>query len=524
MATENDIVIELSEPQSAILSSRASVLLNMAGQGAGKSKVIGYSTGQMILEFPRLIGFIGANTHLQLSQSTLARVFETWREVYGLEEYDEKQRPHGVFVVDKRPPSHFRRMHWLRKYEGTISFWNGALIYIGSLENYKAHDGKEFAWAHLDETKDTEEAALKDVILGRLRQYGLWYDKYTSDLHLDINKDSEKPESWVAWNPLHIHTSPALDGVDWLNKMFKLSEYAQDIKAAVMQEERAFFNCRFGNKEVVIYSTHHNAHNLPPNYIANQKENLGDDDKILMLIYGYPFGKSGGEYYTNYRRDLHVKPVPFNPALPVHQGWDFNVVPYMTCIPVQFDEVVKFIDQAGIKYDRPAEGREMIEVTIIKVYTEYCLPDPQNTTEAVCNVFAEDHDPDVTEIYYYGDASGLNRIPGMGSKTNFRMIEDTLYMFMHNGSKKVKAPNVAPLKRRDLLNAIFAGRHPDIEIEIDPECVKLIEDLENVKLGNKGKVKKRKKDDKTGEMVEKHGHPSDALEYIISEVFKDRIK
>src|SRR3954469_3142082 len=152
----HDLIIWLSEPQTAVMAARAANILNMAGQGGGKSAVIGYSSGMFVQEFPILRGFIGANTEIQLSQSTLAAVFKIWEQAYGLTQYDAKNNPTGAYVVDRRPPPHFTRFHKLRKYASTISFWNGALVYIGSLENYTAHDGKEFGWAHLDETKDTK--------------------------------------------------------------------------------------------------------------------------------------------------------------------------------------------------------------------------------------------------------------------------------------------------------------------------------------------------------------------------------
>ncbi len=132
-----DVIVQLSEPQTAVMASRQARILNMAGQGSGKSQVIGYSSGMFISDFPQMLGFIGANTYLQLSQSTLVRVFDTWAKVYGFTEYDAKTNPGGAYIVDKRPPFHFQRFHKLRDYGGTISFYNGCLIFLGSLDNYK---------------------------------------------------------------------------------------------------------------------------------------------------------------------------------------------------------------------------------------------------------------------------------------------------------------------------------------------------------------------------------------------------
>lgn len=514
-----EIEIWLSEPQTAVLESRQQVTLEMSGQGGGKSQSIGYSSGQLISEFPEVLGFIGANTYLQLSQSTLDRVFKTWKIAYGFEEWDAKASPWGAYVVDKKPPAHFTRLHKLRDYSGTISFYNGQLTFIGSLENYKAHEGKEFGWAHLDETKDTKEKALKEVILGRLRQRGLFYHVTTKEIIYNPTLTADKAEAsgLKAWNPLYIHTSPAIDGAEWLLKMFKLDKFEKQIKKACQAREKDFFYKEFENKAVVIYSAYHNRENLAPDYLQNQELNLVEEAAILKLVDGYPFGQAGNAWFHAFRRDRHVGPVEYIPGLPVCLMWDFNSTPYMTCLCAQVETLIRYIDSVGTKYDSDAPDRQPIEVLRIRFYKEYCFGGSRNTTEAICNQFADDHDPAITEVFYYGDASGLHRIPGLGSLTNFKIIEQALKIYMHNESKKVRDPNMAPLKRRDLLNDIFRGKYPQVEIIIDEAMEKTIEDAENVKLGAQGKIKAKAKDE-NGNAYEKWGHTSDALECGVSEI------
>lgn len=517
--SEQEIEIWLSEPQTAVLETRQQLILEMSGQGGGKSQSIGYSSGQLIAEFPEVLGFIGANTYLQLSQSTLDRVFKTWKADKGFEEWDPKARPWGAYVVDKKPPAHFVRLHQLRDYAGTISFYNGQLTFIGSLENYKAHEGKEFGWAHLDETKDTKEKALKEVILGRLRQRGLFYSIDTRELFYfpSLTADEAERRGLKAWNPLYIHTSPAIDGAEWLLKMFKLDKFERQIKKACQAREKDFFHKEFENKAVIIYSAYHNKENLAPDYLQNQELNLGEEGAILKLVDGYPFGQAGNAWFWAFRRDKHIRQVPYLPGVPVSLMWDFNSVPYMTCLCCQIENLVRYIDAVGNKYDEPAPDRSAVEVMRLRFYKEYCFKNPRNTTAAICAQFAQDHDPATTELFYYGDASGLHRIPGLGSLTNYKIIEQELQIFMHNESKQVKDPNMAPLKRRDLMNDIFRGKYPNVEIWIDEEMEKTIEDCENVKLGASGKIKPKIKDE-SGKLYEKWGHTSDALECGVSEI------
>lgn len=190
----------------------------------------------------------------------------------------------------------------------------------------------------------------------------------------------------------------------------------------------------------------------------------------------------------------------------------------MTCVCAQIENLIRYIDPVGNKYDEPAKDRQAIEVMRIRFYKEYCFENPRNTTEAICEQFAADHDPTITEVFYYGDASGLHRIPGLGSLTNYRIIENALQIFLHNESKQVRDPNMAPLKRRDLLNDIMRGKFPNVEIIFDSEMEKTIEDCENVKLGASGKIKPLAEDPSTKKKYEKWGHTSDALECGVSEI------
>lgn len=524
---EEIIEVELSEPQAAVLEARAQVILEMAGQGGGKSENIGYASGMMISEFPEAMGFIGANTYLQLSQSTLDRVFRTWRKCYGYEEYDPKGCPWGAFVVDKRPPTHFISPGKLRDWRGTISFYNGARVFIGSLENYRAHEGKEFAWAHLDETKDTKEAALKEVIQGRLRQFGLWYDE-AKQIHFDnkITETEAIARGWTSWNPLYIHTSPKIYGAEWLLTMFKLDKFRKEIKKAVQQKEKDYFYAEFENKAVCIYSAYHNARNLAPGYLKNQEISLNNEPAaILKLVHGYPFGTSGGEWLPAFNRERHVKRVPYIPGDPVSLSLDFNVVPYMTCLLAQFLYLTRYVDAVGNKHDDWSQDRTAIDVIRVRIYDGYFLESPLNSVESICDKFISEHRPDQTEIFYYGDANGLHRIPGLGNVTPFKILEDALYLYIHNASKKVSDPNVGVFARRDLVNDIFAGiKYPGIEIEIDEGVDILIEDIENVKQGQKGKIKTEVVDLNTKKKFQKYGHATDALEYLLSEVFKYLLK
>jgi hypothetical protein len=503
---QTDNQIELSKPQTRVWRTRSALNLDMAGQRAGKSQMIGIISGFYIQAYPSMKGFIGANTYMQLIQSTLVKTTEIWRDLYGYTPYSAKHNPFGHYVVDKKPPEHWIRYEEYKDYHNIISFWNGTTIFVGSLDNFKAHEGKEFAWAHLDETKDTREEAVTTVILARLSQRGLYINPKNNQIV--YHEPHTAPEYYLPFNPTWIHTSPAIGQVDWLVDMFDLDKYEPEIRQAITRQKPDgtydFYHREAGGKNVVIFSTYHNLKNLPSNYIEQRKSILSENEQ-LKFIYGYPFSKTGGEYYPAFARVRHVAPVQFNSAIPtIHITWDFNVMPYLTCLAAQTEYYVL------------PSGGEMLRIYI---YREYCYSNPLNTIEAVCSRILADH-PSGTAIFYYGDASGKNRIPGLGSLTSYRQIEMYLAPMLHNGSDRVGRKNINPLKRRDLVSKIFEGK-ANVEIVIDPSCKETIRDLEYLKLAADGKLKEKERDAQTGAVFEKIGHTSDALEYMLCELCKD---
>lgn len=510
----------LSEPQSDVLSARTPLILDMAGQGAGKTENIGISSGHMITEFPRLKGFIAANTYLQLSQSTLNKAFAGWERYYALTEYDPKTNPGGHYVIDKVPPHHFIRYEKLKSYHNTICFRNGAMVYVGSLTDYKAHDGKEFGWAHLDETKDTKKDALTMVILARLRQYGLWVDP-DGGVHFDerLGLDEAKAKGWKSWNPCYIHTSPAEGGVDWIIDLFDLALDEDEIRKTLADPYQYFYK-QDKERTVVIYQTYWNEENLPPGYIESRKSQLSDNEQ-LKFIDGYPFSKTGGEYFPAFSRKNHVTRIPIERGKAMHLTYDFNVMPYITQLAGQVEYVTKWWDErTKTKTHFPEQGRTPIDVMQIRIVREYCMRSPLNTTEDAAAAFMRDFESSNLDVFIYGDASGRNRITGLGSLTQYKIIEGKLARYLPNNWDRVGRANVARLKRRDLMNRILEGKIPGVELYIDESCTETIRDMEYVKLGTEGKFKEKEKDPNTGTMYEKIGHTSDALEYLVCELCK----
>ena len=483
-------MIRFSEPQEYIVTSTQPINLFLAGIGRAKTFIIGFISGFFIKYFPHVFGFIGANTHHQLTTSTLFRVRKVWKEIYGwVEDVD--------YVINKKPPRTYKTdLHEFDDYHGIISFKHGAVVFRGSLENAKAHDGKEFGWAFLDETKDSREEDVKETILTRMRMPGMYV---TEDGQLvDESEDSLLGDLNEPFNPLYILTSPAR--VDWINEWFELDEKQTEI-LDIIHDEDEFYLDEFKDKCVVISSTYHNRENLPSNFIQRILDNNSKEGG-KRLIYGNPFVKVGGEFYSGFDRFRQVRKVDFNPDLPIHISFDQNVKPYITATLYQ----VEYFENERVR---------------IGQFDEICLANPRNKTEQLCIEFIKRYGSRCKGLYFYGDPSGKHA-DTRSLEHDYKIVERLLRKYLNNSSNRVPHKHPGVLKRRDFANNIFEGVYSNIEFFIDPKCKKSIADFEYVKEDINGKKLKRKVKDKlTGESFEKYGHTSDSFDYFITKVLSN---
>ncbi len=501
-------VLKYSDPQTDVLETTADRVLFHAGVGSGKSQVIGVISYEFVINNPEVIGFIGANTYSQLSKSTLSRVFNVWETEFNLIK--------GLhYVVDHIPPPGFKKFGPdLKSYENVISFQNGAMIFIASLDNYKVIDGVEFGWACLDETKDTKEEAVKEVIIARLRQKGMLIHENgtifkTTNLEKYLNtgewtKDNEgyyrdkENKKISGYNPLYIFTSPAK--TKWLSDWFGLDDDAEEIAKAIFSKDD-YYRRRKGRQLVIIASSYHNEDNLPPGYLQGMIDDLaGNEGLIDMLIYGSPFGKSGGEFITTYSRLTHVKDFDVWKDIPVHITFDFNIVPYISATLWQ------------IKFNEEKQRYH------VRCFDEFCLPNPKNNSESLCEEIIDKYEVLLRNgIFYYGDYNGnTESTVGKGLKSNYQAIEKVLQRFLSNASKRV-ITNQPLEKRRRFMNKLFKGALP-IDIEIHQRCKELRADLEFCKEGPDG-GKLKTVVSKNGKSYQERGHNLDNTEYFFTSAF-----
>lgn len=482
-----DVEITLSEPQELILTSTQDINLFLAGIGSGKTHLGGILSGYFIDNFPNAWGFIGANTYQQLTTSTLYRIREVWKIIFNWVE--------GVdYVVGKIPPKHFNTEgHNFDSYNSIISFKNGTVVFKGSLDNAKAHDGKEFSWSILDETKDTKEQDVKDTILTRLRKPAMYVDEDGQLTSEQYNGETKRR----GFNPMYILTSPAK--VAWLNEWFELDEKQDEILVTIF-DEKDYWVREFNDKCVVISSTYHNEQNLPAGFIDKVIQN-NTKEAAEKLIFGNPFVRTGGEFYSGFDRMVHIDKCPYIPELPIHISFDQNVKPYITMTLHQ----VRYLDDGTIEF---------------RTFDEICLKNPRNKTSKLCLEFIRRYGNTCTGLYFYGDRNGRNTNTRT-DENDYDIVERMLRRFINNKSNRVAYRNPSVLKRKNFINDSFEGLR-GIKILFDPKCKETIKDFTFVKEDINGKKLKEKVKDENGAKIEKYGHTSDAFDYCFIGVFEKK--
>lgn len=530
--TVNEINVFVSRPQFDIINSTESFGLCMGGQGSGKTHLIALVAANFVQNFPLIVGFMGANTYGQLGDSTLKRVRSVWKDLFGWTEYDPKTNPSGEYVEGRKPPSHFKTDHHNisnKRYRNKLCFRNGHMIVLGSMDAYKNLDGQEFAYALLDETKDTREDAIKDVILGRLRMGGIYVGRKRMGKYIipyfTPEPFDENGNPNPTCNPLRIFTSPAK--VKWLNEMFDMTPLQPKIKQECISKTDYFYGKIGKNKVVVVYSVYHNADNLPDEYISEREDiHKHDEGRRDMLIFGYPFGSTGNEFWKSFKREIHVSPkvkMVYNKN--THISFDQNIAPYMTCILSQ---------------------NHLIETT--EEYAHYLLYVPGEVCTANSTV-GENVDEFIKvwlkgknftgDILYYGDASMHkkstlgNRYKDGSLETGYTVVKDKLMRWLSrpiSKSDRTSRANPSVSISRNFINILMGGgvvglkkdktgrvvkRGLKVTFMFNPDAKELIDDFIFCKSDGMGNMLKPK----NKEGVEERGHASDAFRYLVIRMF-----
>ena len=307
---------------------------------------------------------------------------------------------------------------------------------------------------------------------------------------------------FAAWNPVDETSWVKTDLIDkeiWIDTEYKLPC------------KHSFVKISSDGKTVLIKTTYEDNYWIVGNdnygfkdeNLISQYEKLKTTDfnRYMVNVLG-EWGKVsvGGEAYKFFNTEKNTLCVNYNPELPLHLSFDFNLRPGMHATIFQ------------------------IENKTIYQIAEIITKSPKNSTKYACEDFKTMFRGHSGGLFIYGDPSGRNGSTRQEEGHNdYTIVLNELKGY--RPSLRVAFSHPSPKMRIEFINEIFLNGFQGIEMYIGINCLKTIEDLLYIKEDeNGGKVKEKFKDSNTGMSYEKYGHLTDSLDYFICEAFKNEYK
>lgn len=183
---------------------------------------------------------------------------------------------------------------------------------------------------------------------------------------------------------------------------------------------------------------------IPLEEIDAAREDM--DPKSFAQEFEASFETMSGRVYYPFDRKVHVKPLAFNPALPIWIGQDFNIDP-MSSVVFQFQ--------------RNGELWAVDEIIL-----------PSSNTQELCDELERRYWRHLEQIVIYPDPAGAYRGHQRG--------ESDLDIFRERGFKKQKYRRKHPpvADRINAVNRMLMSATGVVKLYIDPRCKKLIEAFE----------------------------------------------
>lgn len=191
----------------------------------------------------------------------------------------------------------------------------------------------------------------------------------------------------------------------------------------------------------------------------------------------------------------NLKEQSYDPLKPLILSFDFNVNPYMSCLPIQID----------------------YEEKVMRVFPEFVgyPKDKKNNTPSftkwiAAQLVAQGH---IGGVLLTGDPAGLARSTQTEEGVNnFTIANKNMTNAVLRPKIQLLSKQPAMVTRLEFVNEILSG-FSGWRVEIDARCHRLIEDFSYQKKNPDGTKEKKKVADDNGDRIERYGHFSDCFDY-----------
>ena len=224
---------------------------------------------------------------------------------------------------------------------------------------------------------------------------------------------------------------------------------------------------------------------LPPEEIEAAKRDL--DPLTFRQEYEADWVNFEGMAYYTFDAHTHLRPLEYDPNLPLVFCFDFNVDPGV----------------AVILQDQP----QLDGATC--VLGEVWIPRNSNTP-AVCRKLCQDWGHHQGQVHLYGDATGNQRKTSGVQGTDWELIRQHLRGTFADVRDRVQRSNPPERDRVNAMNTRLKNAAGRVSLYVDPrKAPHVVQDLEGVSLleGGSGEIDKKKHPELT--------HLTDALGYFV---------
>ena len=210
--------------------------------------------------------------------------------------------------------------------------------------------------------------------------------------------------------------------------------------------------------------------------------------------------RTGGEFFKQFKNDIHVGTYNYDASLPIHISFDENVLPYLTCNVFQL------------------QNNKLCQID------EIMLKDPYNTLKDTCIEFLKRYGSNTQGLFIYGDATSKKQDTKLQKGENFYLLIKG-YLAQQRPIFRVSKSNPSVIMSRNFLNDVFLGEIDGVLFGVDSKCRNSINDYQYCTEDADGKVNKKViRDKNTGQSYQEYGHACDTLRYIFTAMFVDKYK
>lgn len=351
----------------------------------------------------------------------------------------------------------------------TITFWNGSVIMAMELTpspadpDFNSLGSLEITGAFVDEVSEVSEKAI-EVLASRIRY---------------------KIEGTFIVGKIFMSTNPCLT---WVRSTFVMDDDGNpiDLPSGYRYIPFSLFDNPNEKFRAIYYAK-----------LAQIRDKATKD----RLLYGNWLFVTSNKMaaYWNFDGDTHLvqslREKYYNPLNPLILSFDFNVNPYMTCLPIQFDYENK------IMYVFP----ELIGYPKDKLNNT-----PSFTKWISARLVADGH---IGGTIITGDPAGLARSTQTEEGVNnFTIASKNLENSVLKPKLKLLSKQPAQITRLEFVNELLSGG-TGWKVLIDARCHRLTEDFVYQKKNPDGTKEKKKILNDQGDRVERYGHASDCFDY-----------